>query len=285
MLHVYRRHNPARCQHTERTWRRCSCPLWVDGTLSGKRYHKTLKTRNWDTAQKMAQDLEAAGKPDSAAKTIQEATDAFIRDAEARGLRPPSIYKYELLFKQLKAFAENKGLRYLTECDVETLRAFRESWPNKNFSARKKLEALRTFFKFVYESGWLPTNPAKVIKPPKVNDPPTLPYTKEEFQRVLDACNTYPDKRFSILLRALVLLLRYSGLRITDAVMLTKHQIRDGVLTLRTAKTGTDVRVPLPPNALDALAAVKTDNYFFWSGRGTAKSCVRHLPAFVQTIV
>jgi hypothetical protein len=28
-------------------------------------------------------------------------------------------------FKQLKAFAEDKGLRYITECDIETLRAFR----------------------------------------------------------------------------------------------------------------------------------------------------------------
>ena len=173
MLYVYRRHNPARCQHTERTWRRCSCPLWVDGTLAGKRYHKTLKTRNWDTAQKMAQDLEAAGKPEPAAKTILDATDLFIRDAEVRGLREPSIYKYRLLFKQLKAFADDKGLRYITECDIENLRAFRESWPNENFGARKKLEATRTFFRFVHESGWLPTNHAKVIKPPKVNDPPT----------------------------------------------------------------------------------------------------------------
>lgn len=274
MLHVYRRHNPARCEHTERTWRRCSCPLWVDGTLSGRRYHKTLKTRNWEAAQKLTQTLEASGKPEPTAKTIQEATDAFIRDAEARGLRPPSVYKYKLLFKQLKTFSEEKGLRHITECDVETLRAFRESWANKNFSARKKLEAMRTFFRFVHESGWLPTNPAKVIKPPKVDDPPTLPYTKEEFQRVLDACENYPDKRNAVRLRALTLLLRFSGLRGSDAVTLSKHQIKDGVLVLRTAKTGTEVRVPLPQNALDALSEVNTDHYFFWSGQGTKKSCV-----------
>jgi integrase/recombinase XerD len=46
------------------------------------------------------------------------------------------------------------------------------------------------------------------------------------------------------------------------------------VLTLRTAKSGTDVRGPLPPAALDALKAIPTDNYYFWSGRGTTKSCV-----------
>jgi len=43
---------------------------------------------------------------------------------------------------------------------------------------------------------------------------------------------------------------------------------------LRTAKTGTDVRVPLPQAALAALGAIKTDNYYFWTGFGKKKSCV-----------
>ena len=211
--------------------------------------------------------------------TVEEASESFLRDAEARGLRPPSIYKYKLLLKQLKAFAENEGIRFLSECDVEALRRFRESWVNKNYSARKKLEALRTFFRFAYTSGWMATNPALLIKPPKVDDPPTLPFTREELERVASACDIYPheghpNKHYGLRLKALVLLLRYSGLRITDAVTLSKNQIEDGILKLRTAKTGTDVRVPLPPVALAALDAIQTSNYYFWSGQGTKKSCV-----------
>ena len=61
---------------------------------------------------------------------------------------------------------------------------------------------------------------------------------------------------------------------VTDAVTLTKDRIHKDVLTLRTAKTGTDVRVPLPQTALVALGAIKTDNYYFWSGFGKKKSCV-----------
>jgi integrase/recombinase XerD len=274
VLKVYRRHNPAKCSHKERTWRRCSCPLWADGTLAGKRFHKTLQTRNWGTAQKKVQKFEADGQDEPKRKTIFDATESFIRDAEARGLRPPSVYKYKLLFKQLNAFAETEGLRYLTECDVDTLRRFRESWTNKNFSARKKLEALRTFYRFVHDSGWLPTNPALSIKPPKVDQAPTLPFTQDEFKKVLTACDTYPNNLNRVRLRALTLLLRYSGLRITDAVTLSKQQIKNGVLTLRTAKTGTDVRIPLHPDAVAALKAIKTDNYYFWSGLSTKKSCV-----------
>jgi len=68
--------------------------------------------------------------------------------------------------------------------------------------------------------------------------------------------------------------MRLRFLTIRDTVTLAKHRILDGVLTLRTAKTGTDVRVPLPPIALDALAAIPAGAYYFWSGRGKKKSCV-----------
>lgn len=273
MLAVYRRHS-AECPHQERSYRKCGCPCWVEGTVEGKYYRESLKTRSWTRATELAREMEQSGGEQVRRITIEEATNAFVRDAEARGLRTTSVYKYKLLFKQLNAFAADKGLTYIVECGVEELRAFRETWKNKNYSARKKLEAMRTFFRFVHDSGWLSTNPAKVIKAPKVDEPPTLPYSKEEFARVLAACDKYPDKKNAVRLRALTLVLRYSGLRITDAVTLAKQQIKGDVLTLRTAKTGTDVRVPLPHSVIEALAAIKTDHYYFWSGRGTKKSGV-----------
>lgn len=63
-------------------------------------------------------------------------------------------------------------------------------------------------------------------------------------------------------------------MRITDAVTLSKHRVKDGVLILRTAKSGTDVRIPLHPDAIAALKVIETDNYYFWSGTSTKKSCV-----------
>ena len=228
----------------------------------------------------MKQVLRMETDGDKTSKTILEATNAFIRDAEARGLRAPSVYKYRLLFKQLNAFADDKGLTFIDELGVHELRLFRESWTNKNYSARKKLEALRTFFRFVHESGWVAKNHALSVTPPKVNQPPTMPFTRDEFERVLAACDKYPSEkrpnaRWGSKLKALVLLLRHSGLRITDAVTLSKQRIKDGVLILRTAKTGTDVRVPLPSDAVAALDAVVQHNgFYFWSGRSTKKSCV-----------
>ena len=71
-------------------------------------------------------------------------------------------------------------------------------------------------------------------------------------------------------LRALVLLLRYSGLRISDAVGCSVDRLADGKLRLYTQKTGTHVYCPLPTFIVAELETVPKANarYWFWSGNG-----------------
>lgn len=77
---------------------------------------------------------------------------------------------------------------------------------------------------------------------------------------------------------ALVLLMRWSGLAIKDAVGLKRDRLDEhGVLFLRRAKTGVPVFVPLPPavsSLLWSLPAVSAE-YFFWSGHGDLESAVK----------
>ena len=62
------------------------------------------------------------------------------------------------------------------------------------------------------------------------------------------------DRANAVRLRAVVLLLRYSGLPIRDVVTLRCDRIaKDGMLFLFTSKTGVPVRLPLPAVMLDAL--------------------------------
>ena len=75
-------------------------------------------------------------------------------------------------------------------------------------------------------------------------------------------------------LRAFVLVLRHSGLRIGDAVTLERSRITGDKLFLYTAKTGTPVHLPLPdfvPNALDAIPRI-SERYFFWTGESKIES-------------
>lgn len=92
--------------------------------------------------------------------------------------------------------------------------------------------------------------------------------------RVLAALARYLDefpsrgKESALRLRALVLLLRYSGVRIGDAISLTSDRIKGNQLFLYTAKTGTPVNTVLPHFVLAALEACLkvTDVHYFWNG-------------------
>ncbi len=54
-------------------------------------------------------------------------------------------------------------------------------------------------------------------------------------------------------LRAMVVLLRHSGLRIQGAACLERARLKDDKLFLYTQKTGTPVNCPLPPETVKAL--------------------------------
>ena len=57
MLKIYRRHL-ARCVHRSegRDYRRCKCPVWVDGLLGREDLRESLKTGSWDEAHRIVQD-------------------------------------------------------------------------------------------------------------------------------------------------------------------------------------------------------------------------------------
>jgi integrase len=100
-----------------------------------------------------------------------------------------------------------------------------------------------------------------------------MPYSNEEVRGLVEACSHLGGVNGeSVLLAqrralALVLLLMYSGLRISDAVTLERSRLTpDGRLLLYQAKTGHPVYTKLPQKCLDALNEISGDRYFFWSG-------------------
>jgi site-specific recombinase XerD len=115
---------------------------------------------------------------------------------------------------------------------------------------KKKLERLRSFFQFALNSNWVKQNPVLAMRSPKVTQPPTLPLSKEEVDKILWACDLYPDngrfrKGTPARLKALTLLMRYTGLGIGDAVTLGTSRVAGERLFLYTQKTNVPVLCPL----------------------------------------
>jgi integrase/recombinase XerD len=286
MLTIYRRHRKA-CKHRDkgRVHRHCQCPIWVDGFLGGKELRESLRLRDWQRAQEMIREWEAEDRRISqpARKSTGQAWEEFLADIAARKLNDSTIRKYKLLKRQMEDFAQRCGLRVLVDFDLSKLSQFRSEWKDGPRSSAKKLERLRAFFRFAQKRKWVTDNPALDLKAPKISLCPTLPFSREEMVRILAATDQYKEEMPSHgiengrRIRGLVLLLRYSGMRIGDAVNFSTDRLEGSRLFLYTQKTGVPVNTILPEFVLSALETTPkvTEKFFFWSGRGKLESIVR----------
>jgi integrase len=213
---------------------------------------------------------------------IEMAVTRYLEDARARHLAEATLSKLTTIFeKQFLTWTKATGLRYLKELSPERLAEWRPTWKDEALAASKKYQRVVGFFYFCMRMKWLWHNPMKALHPPKVKQDPTLPFTPGEVDAIVSACD-----RFRIQgvhgrgnrdrLRAMILLLRYSGLRIRDAATLQRERLQNGKLLLYMQKTGVPVFVPLPPFVMRALedAPNMHPRYCFWSGNGLPKTAV-----------
>ena len=283
MLTVYRRHSP-KCRHKSRNEKRCKCPVWVQGSLRGIWVKKSLKLRSWEAAQNLVRTWESEGtfEPEEkkVAVSIERAIGKFKEDLIARHLVRATIKKYDFLLNALDEFGRKKGFWFIQEFDAEAVSEFRATWKDAALSGYKKLERLRAFFAFCTDREYLKANPVRKLKPPKVRPTKVQIFTPEELEKLVWSCDLFP--RHGIYgegnrkrLKAFVLVLRYTGLRIGDVVALKRERVQDGRVFLHTAKTGTPVFLPLPPQVLEALGEIPNlGSFFFWSENGELRSSV-----------
>ena len=270
MLTVYRRHSP-KCKSQSMSEKRCHCPLRVNGTIDGKLIRQSLKTRVWDIGQKKVRDWEAAG---IVFLTVKEAWERFVEDCIARGLGDAQLGKYRLMKTEMEKEFGSQSMRSVTADD---LARYRKTWKLSGVSSRKKLERLRTFFRFSQERGWSQGNPAKVLKPPKEKQKQVLPFSDGEWEKILWATEVYPDRRKGRReqVKAFVLVLRWTGLAIGDAISLETGMATGNQIARRRAKTDVAVSLPMPDEVVSSLQRLPTPaGRFFWSGQGKLKSAV-----------
>jgi len=295
VLNLYRRHaRSCRFYRRGQNFTACRCPIWVYGELHGERIRRSLGTRDWQRALRRLEAITSGEPEQDLGVLLQEAVRVYTADLHVRGIKPSTIRQYEQLLHRLLAFVP-PGTR-VDQVTPDTLTRFRaqrratrqgreQDTPLMTGTQRRELQALRTFFRFALRREWCHKNPASELDMPRGERSITMPFDDEEVALLLSACERIssdnPDQTGYVRqrARAIVLLLLYSGLRISDAAKLERSALSGRHLVLRTMKTGVRLKVLLHPDAIQALRALPTENprYFFWSGRGRLSTCTGNL--------
>ena len=284
MLTLQRRHSP-KCPDRNKgpNFLKCRgrCVIRACGTAdNGKRMRLSLKTHDLQRAARKLTAMEdrVSGKP---RKPVLDAVKAFEAQHEHNADETKRRYKRTLLY--FTDFCAKSSLVYLEQIDVEMMdryaltRCKMRSWV-------KDVELLRQFFEFCRDREWTAKNPARILKIPRMQEAnDVVPYTHQEIIKIIAACDqigrsSYERRRS----RAMVLLMRYAGLRISDVVTLERSHIRGTYLMKRAVKNHRPIQVDLPRAALEALdllpppkAAAQVNRRFFFSETTGLRSLVK----------
>jgi site-specific recombinase XerD len=203
---------------------------------------------------------------------LAEAIAGFRRDLAARQLRRSTLRGYRVTLRQFAEFAASEGVTEVGAADSALVRSWRESWSCAASTAALRLKRIKSFFRFAAEAGWIAESPAGALRPPTPDARPTMPLTRDEFRSMLKAAAAMAKER------ALLLLLRYSGLAIRDAATLALASLDGPLLNLRRAKSGELVICSLPGPVIGALEGIARPDrkHYFWTGTSRAATAAKY---------
>lgn len=254
------------------------CPFRIVGRLTAEqagllglsvdsegRVRQTLKVRDLDRANRILTGYIA--KLDGApAATVTEAAQRVNLDAAVSAYldhckvminaRDETLRKYRSVLGSFQKHCADNDVEYLGDVSKDLMRAFEASRGKHGWTWNKQASILKTFFKYCIEKReWIEKNPAAVLtapEPRKANQ--VVPFTQDQVIAMLAACGQFGAGSYERLrARAMVLTLRYTGMRESDLMTLAREHIQDGRIVKESVKNGKMIRVMLRPEVIEAL--------------------------------
>jgi site-specific recombinase XerD len=177
----------------------------------------------------------------------------------ARNLAEKTRTEYRRDIRQLVAFLEGEGIEDWTQVGLNELQAYMaelDRRKQKPSTRNRKAYAIKTFFAFLLEGGYIDSKPSDRLVAPKIPGKEPRYLTEEEYNAMLAQITNNRD-------RAIVVLFLQTGLRLAEVTGLavgdidlprriSKHPEDVGLVRLR-RKGGKGVYLPLNWKACEAL--------------------------------
>lgn len=182
----------------------------------------------------------------------------YKETAAYNSLSPATRRQRDNIFKHVIAKAGHHSFKKITRKVIVTGREDRAATPAQ---ARNFLDAMRGLFRWALEAEHISADPtAGVTNPKRQKGAGFEAWTEDD---VLAYEKRWPAGTKE---RVWLHVLLYTGLRRGDAVTIGKQHMRDGVATIRTEKTGTEVSIPILPELAATLAQGPTGDLAFVVG-------------------
>lgn len=184
--------------------------------------------------------------------TLKQTHQEFVEDLKAKDRSPSTILAYGTDIEQLVDFLAESKIVTPEKIKLENLKGFLEKLEKEDYTKKsisRKINSIKTFFRFLLEKNYVSENPATLVAHPKLEIRPPRILTQMEYRALRDACRD--DTR----LFAIVELLLQTGIRIGELRRLKISDVDSKKGQIRIATFGKHIErlVPLNPKAQKAL--------------------------------
>lgn len=195
--------------------------------------------------------------PRGGKETLGRLIGAYRESSAWRDLSPATRRQRENIFKHVIKAAGDIPVSRITRAKIIEGRESRKETPAQ---ANNFLKAMRGLFQWAIDVEHVTTDPTAAVGWLKVRTEGFHVWTEDEVEKFEArwALGTRERVAFDVLL--------YTGLRRGDAVRLGRQHVREGVFTIRTEKTGTEIVAPILPALAKSLEAGPTGDLHFIVG-------------------
>lgn len=184
--------------------------------------------------------------------------DQFIKHLQKQGRATATQLAYSKDIEQLLEYLKENGITGLESVTADQLRGFKEHLKKQNYtlkSVSRKLNSVKSFFKFLSNEKIVTSNPASEVKHPKYEVQPPRVLSPLEYRALRDACRD--DSR----IYAIVELLLQTGIRIGELanIQLQDISLEQSTLKIRAYESHDARKVPLNDTAKSAIEGYVKD--------------------------
>ena len=188
-----------------------------------------------------------------ATETLNNLLPKFIKNLEDKGRSPSTILAYRADLEQLMTFLQQKEKVLPEQVRTTDLEAFRDSLLAEKYTAKsvsRKLNAVKTFFRFLIDENQLTADVSVGVAHPKIEQSLPKFLSQLEYRALRDVVRADPR------IAAIVEVILQTGLRISEVANLKMDYVSSDRVKIEAYATQPERTVPFNRPAKEAM-----DNY------------------------
>ena len=217
-------------------------------------------------------------------ETLKNLLPKFIKDLENKGRSPSTILAYRADLEQMISFVEGKQKIYPEQIGQEIIEAFRDSLLSQKYTPKtvsRKLNAVKTFFRYLLSEGYLTKDPSLSVAHPQIEISFPKYFSPLQYRALRDVVRD--DRRVA----AIVELILQTGMRISEVGNLKLSNIKADKVTIEAYATQAERTIPLNKPAKDEVEKYlkerpKTDSPYLFVSKNGKPLAVRNIRAAID---